>query len=666
MAKYRPEIDGLRAVAVAPVILFHAGFSLFQGGYVGVDVFFVISGYLITTIIADEIACNDFSIIRFYERRARRILPALFLVVLVSIPFGWSWMLAPQLENFAESIVAVILFSSNFLFWRESGYFAEVVELIPLLHTWSLAVEEQFYVLFPLFLLLLRRLSLKTTLAAMAAVVVVSLGLAQWGTHAKPTAAFFLLPTRAWELGIGALLALTSSYWGRVHGAWSEAGSLLGLGLVAYAVFSFTRATPVPGIAGLAPVLGAAAIIAFAHPSTMVGRLLTLPPVVQLGLISYSAYLWHQPIFVLARLRHFSGELPPIAYSGLIVLTLVLAYASWKLVEQPFRKDPRITRAHVFSAGVLVAVALGCFGATVSLAGGAPSRFPEVTAFAHWLRDMSPYRDTCGNADGTENIDSPSCLHGPADAEPLELWADSHGLEIAWQLSEKLAPLGVGVHEMTHHACMPINDYRAGETPGCIAFRKKVFERLTSGQSRAPVVLVARWSVVFDPTPFNNREGGIEKFRPEYLTTEQTERRSELLRSTIQTLLDRGRRVVVIYPIPEVGWNVPRFLMGERIFGQALRHPMSTSYQVYLDRAGPAISRLDGVPDHPNLIRIRPSDLLCDKALRGRCVAEVDGRPLYVDDNHLNSVGAAMVADAIVAAMEQKGWLSSSSDRPSR
>jgi len=664
LVKYRPEIDGLRALAVAPVILFHAGFPMFQGGYVGVDVFFVISGYLITTIISYEIERNDFSIIRFYERRARRILPALFLVVLATIPFAWSWMVAADLKDFAKSVAAVVLFSSNFLFWKDTGYFAGV-HLMPLLHTWSLAVEEQFYLLFPLFLLLLHWLWPRMVLSALAAVVVISLGLAQWGVHAAPETAFFLLPTRAWELGVGALVARTSSYWGKVEGASAEAGSLLGLGLVVFAVLVFTKATPVPGVAGLVPVLGAAGIIAFTRPSTLVGRLLTLPPVVQLGLISYSAYLWHQPLFVFARLRHFSGALSPLDFAGLIALTLLLAYASWHLVEQPFRKGARFTRAHVFLGGAGVGIVLGIFGTIVWLAKGVPARFPpEVAAFERWLGDMSPYRYTCVAYEGPDKLDSPNCLHGPSQGEPLELWGDSHGPEIAWQLSEKLAPLGVGVREMTHHACTPIKDYSRG-SPHCIVFRNQAFQRLTSGESNAPVVLVGRWSPVFDPTPFDNREGGVEPgFQTDHPTPEELERRGELLRSTISTLLERGRRVVVVYPIPVVGWDVPRFLIGELIFGKARSHPLATSHKVYVDRAGPAVSHLDRVPDHPNLIRIRPSDLFCNTVLSGRCVAEIDGRPLYLDDDHPNSVGAGMISDAIIAAMGRKGWLPAS--RPSQ
>ena len=220
--KYRAEIDGLRALAVLPVILFHAGFEWFSGGFVGVDVFFVISGYLITTIIISEMAEGKFSIINFYERRARRILPALFFVMLACLPFAWLWLAPSDLRDFGQSLVAVSTFSSNILFWWESGYFDTAAELKPLLHTWSLAVEEQFYILFPLFLMLTWRLGIKTILILLSIVFLISLGVAVWGTqyatHPKIiSGAFFLLPTRGWELLIGVFAAfyILSRYFAR-------------------------------------------------------------------------------------------------------------------------------------------------------------------------------------------------------------------------------------------------------------------------------------------------------------------------------------------------------------------------------------------------------------------------------------------------------------------
>ena len=205
--KYRAEIDGLRALAVVPVIFFHAGFELFSGGFVGVDVFFVISGYLITTILIEDLENQRFSLVNFYERRARRILPALFFVMFVCIPFAWMWMLPSQMKDFSQSLVAVSLFASNVLFWRESGYFDAAAEEKPLLHTWSLAVEEQYYVLFPIFLFLAWRYGKKRVFWMIVAMASISLLLSEWGWRNKATANFYLAPTRAWELFAGSIAA---------------------------------------------------------------------------------------------------------------------------------------------------------------------------------------------------------------------------------------------------------------------------------------------------------------------------------------------------------------------------------------------------------------------------------------------------------------------------
>jgi len=336
---YRKEIDGLRALAVLPVILFHAGFETFSGGFVGVDVFFVISGYLITTIILAELEQGKFSIVNFYERRARRILPALFLVTLVCIPFAWLWLLPSDMKDFSQSLVAVSVFASNILFWRESGYFDTAAELKPLLHTWSLAVEEQYYVLFPLFLMLFWKLGKRWILVTLWLVFVASLAVAQWGAYAKPAAAFYLLPTRGWELLIGAFAAFYLSKANRIEfgKGLSEFGGWLGVALIIYAVFAYSKATPFPGFYALVPTIGAVLVILFATQQTTVGKFVGNKAFVGVGLVSYSAYLWHQPLFAI--LKHSDFDDTKGIYAILICLTLVLAFVSWKFVEALFRKS---------------------------------------------------------------------------------------------------------------------------------------------------------------------------------------------------------------------------------------------------------------------------------------------------------------------------------------
>jgi peptidoglycan/LPS O-acetylase OafA/YrhL len=361
---YRPEIDGLRAIAVLPVIFFHARFAYFQGGFVGVDVFFVISGYLITSIILAEIEKSSFTLLGFYERRARRILPALFLVSLACIPFAWLWMIPRDLVDFSKSLMAVATFVSNIFFWKQSGYFETANELKPLVHTWSLAVEEQYYLGFPIFLIVALRFGKRWTLAAIAAFAGVSFVTAQWGSTHAPVASFFLLPTRVWELLIGAMVPFIRQRPGRAAG---EFLSIAGLALIGFAILSFDD-VPYPGVYALVPTLGAVLLIFCADARTLVGKLLSNRILVGLGLVSYSAYLWHQPLFVFARLVSIR-EPDPVVFFMLSVAAIALAWLSWKFVESPFRNRRWVARRTVFAlacAGTMTVASFGFAGFVTS------------------------------------------------------------------------------------------------------------------------------------------------------------------------------------------------------------------------------------------------------------------------------------------------------------
>lgn len=335
--KYRPEVDGLRAVAVVPVILFHAGIPFFSGGFVGVDVFFVISGYLITAIIAAGLQSGGFSIIEFYERRARRILPALFLVAVLCIPAALLILTPRDLDGFAKSLIGVVFFSSNVLFWREAGYFDTTAELKPLLHTWSLAVEEQYYVFFPLLMMLIWRKGRRFVGYTLACALLVSFAFGWWGSVNWPTGAFYLLPARGWELLVGALVALFQD---RLRSGLASAAegvlASLGLALVLVPIFLYSSKTPVPGPFTAVPVIGTALILLYARESNPLAKLLSWKPMVTVGLISYSAYLWHQPLFAFYKYASFS-EPAHLEMGLLTLLVFPLAYATWRFVETPLR-----------------------------------------------------------------------------------------------------------------------------------------------------------------------------------------------------------------------------------------------------------------------------------------------------------------------------------------
>lgn len=443
---------------MVPVVLYHAGFTAFGGGYVGVDVFFVISGYLITTIIADEIEQGRFSIWHFYERRARRILPALFLVILASLPFCWFWLMPRDLETFANSVLAVVTFTSNFFFWSNTGYFETTAELQPLLHTWSLAVEEQYYIVFPLLMMLIWRRSVGPILAAL---LVASLILAEWALSFDPAGVFFLLPSRAWELLIGALAALYLRRTGQrpVGRSMCDVLAASGVALVVLAIFAYDDSTRFPGFSALPPTLGTVMVILFARDGSLVHRILSLRPLVWIGLISYGTYLWHQPIFAL-----FQHRFGSIAFDGyvwpLIGLSFALAYAGYRIVERPFRRRVSV-RTLSWS---VVASALVSVGAAV-LIYVQVDEWPETVPSYRWAlenadKELLRYverrnvRMQCGEYDG---FGVQKCEFGDPQAEPtLVLWGDSLAGALLSGMDDTARASGLRGVAFVASACPPV------------------------------------------------------------------------------------------------------------------------------------------------------------------------------------------------------------------
>lgn len=375
--RYRREIDGLRAIAVIPVIFFHAGFKPFAGGFVGVDVFFVISGYLITAILLENLATNEFSILTFYERRARRILPALFLVILSTLPFAWFLMLPDPFENYAQSVIATILFSNNILLAITSGYWSLASEFKPLLHTWSLGIEEQYYIVAPYLLLASWKFARRWIFWVLAFATVASYILCQIETGRNLVYAFFMTYSRAWELLAGSLVAYVS---GRHAFPKRDLPAALGLLLILTAVFTFDQGMAFPGPAALIPTAGTVLVLLYAREGGRVAQLLALRPFVGIGLISYSLYLWHQPLFAFARI----GNLQPpeaITYCLLIALAFGLSFLSWKFVETPFRSRSAVGTLALTVSASTVAAALLALSTAIYVSNGVHQRFFDTAKY---------------------------------------------------------------------------------------------------------------------------------------------------------------------------------------------------------------------------------------------------------------------------------------------
>ena len=392
--KYRPDIDGLRALAIIPVVLYHTEFSIFSGGFVGVDIFFVISGYLITFIISEEIKQDRFTITGFYERRIRRIFPALFTVVFFCSIVAAIIMLPEDFDDFGQSIVAATLFVANIFFLTESDYFGAAADTKPLLHTWSLSVEEQFYLIFPLVLLFIYKYLHGRWRLVLLPAALLSLILSISGVHFFPSATFYLIPTRAWELLLGSFFAL--GLFPQMQSKQARnVTSLIGLALILWAIFFFSRLTPFPGWHALLPCVGAALIIySGENGASIIGRLLSNRIIVFVGLISYSLYLWHWPIMVFEKQIFYETHSMYNA-AAVVLLSIILAALSWRYVERPFRKKGTVkNRKKLFAVAAAFMTMSVAVGYAIDSSQGWPARFGDKLVSLNC--DLDTYNlDTC-------------------------------------------------------------------------------------------------------------------------------------------------------------------------------------------------------------------------------------------------------------------------------
>jgi peptidoglycan/LPS O-acetylase OafA/YrhL len=506
---YRADIDGLRAVAVLSVLAYHAGLAKISGGFVGVDVFFVISGYLISSIVFSEIAESRFSVIRFYERRIRRIFPALFVMLGVSSVFAMIYLLPGELINYSRSMLAATLSVSNFYFWRHSGYF-DLPLSQPLLHTWSLAVEEQFYICFPLFLVLVRRFAPRRLATAVVVIFVASLLASAIVVSRHEQTAFYMLYTRAWELLLGTILSL--GLLPRMQSAWlRNLATITGLGMIGYSLLVYTQYTIFPGLNALAPCVGSALIIwAGEAGSSLVGAVLSWRPVVFVGLISYSLYLWHWPLIVLQNMGMLFGVaiLPSLPHATfltahrfdmlvLLFLSLTLAVLSWRFVERPFRSG-----ALRLSGRPLFALAGACMLLLVSLssltvyAGGFRSRFPkdavQVASSIDSKADFKSMRvGVCFITTDYhfENYDLNVCLRQDSGKKNYLLLGDSHSAMLWPALASSLED--TNVMQASTAACEPT--FPATGSPDCQKMMNYIFKTYLPAHSIQGIFVIGRW-----------------------------------------------------------------------------------------------------------------------------------------------------------------------------
>jgi peptidoglycan/LPS O-acetylase OafA/YrhL len=655
LPRYRADIDGLRALAVLPVVFWHYGVWPFRGGFVGVDVFFVISGFLITSLIHAEMKGGTFSIAYFYERRIRRIFPALFAVLLATVILSALLLFPSDLKRYAQSLQATVLFGSNFLFRNLAGYWDVVSDRKPLLHTWSLAVEEQFYLLFPLTLYLLTKAGRKAEIGAIAAILVVSLTANIWAVRTTPVSDFFLLPYRGWELMLGSLLAIVRLPAPR-NPAVCEAVMLAGLALIALSVFAYSADTPFPGEAATVPCLGAALLIYAGAGESFVGSVLRLRPVVAVGLISYSLYLWHWPLLVFAKYALFR-EFTPLETIVLIALAVLCAGLSWRFVEQPFRgHHERFSRRQIFLlGGAATAIAL-LLGALLQMHNGWPQRFsPEVRAiFSAAQRSKPPKQLGCIDRPRKLDADAITCTFGFPDAKPtVALWGDSHATVILPVIAEAAIRARRAGLLARHHGCAPLLGVESSRAHGCRSFNDKIVRQIIHNPAITLVILLAHWAKSAEGVAYGHDDAGNL-----FLTDAQSPVPS--LRSdpavftrglgrSVEALRRAGKRVVIVASIPEIGWPVPETLARMKLAHNG--RELGPTLAEYLTRQKTVFAALTEMQKKYGVTVVYPHTLLCRG---GRCRAQLDDVPIYVDAHHLSYRGALLLAPLLAPLLSRQ------------
>jgi len=654
---YRPEIDGLRAIAVGAVILYHTQITIlgqpFIGGFIGVDIFFVISGYLITSIILKELlTTGTFSFKHFYERRIRRILPALLFVMLVSFPLAWMCLLPSNFVDFSKSILYSLGFSSNFYFhYSGQQYGAESGLLKPFLHTWSLSVEEQYYILFPIVLLITFKYFRKYLIYILILGFLISLGLAEWGSRNYPSASFYFLHTRMWELLAGSLLA----YYEINNGYRNKNKTLnlilpfAGFVLIGYSILFFNDRMFHPLFFTLSSIIGVCLIIWFSNKDEIITKILSTKLFVGLGLISYSLYLWHYPIFAFVKTTGL--VMGDMTFKLLLIpILLICSVISYHFVEKPFRNKKNDIKKILILISISFFVLIS-FNLYVINKDGIKNRLPEIFQI-----DLRPKKLN---------------FHQKDNAQKIVLIGDSHARALEFNLNEEIKKKDfslIGFETLFYLTDFNIVKKKTGKINENFIDRNIKIDNFLKENSDLIVVFHQRWTYLLLETFFDDKEGYKETDNLEHhsyleqinIKTSSLKERQQYIRegliSQINKIINQGHKLILVYPVPEMGIDPHRYLFRNYIYNKNLfinSMPIfSGSYEVYKKRNKLIFEILNSI-NNPSIYRVYPHEFFCNKQLENRCVANNKNNIFYNDTNHLSIHGSKLVVDEIMKEIKK-------------
>ncbi len=655
---YRPDIDGLRAISVVAIVFFHFGVPGFGGGFIGPDVFFVLSGFLIATRIFDQVEKGEFVFSDFYYRRVRRLFPAYFLMLSVSLLLAYFLLLPEDFRSFSKSFVAATVYLSNVEFYRETGYFDTAAHFKPLLHTWSLSVEEQFYLFFPIVVGFLAWMSRRQFFFVFLGLSIVSFMAALIVVEVNRSFAFYMFPLRIWELGLGVLVATGCYVLPKIKLAIiREVLAWFALALILLPVLLYEPTTKFPGLSAVPVCLGAWLIIQldFERP-TFVQKILTLKPIVFIGTLSYSLYLWHWPLFVFYSYTNTNG-IGPLGVTIMLLVTFGISYLSYRYVEAPFRTGAYgiySTKKTVFTSTIAMSAVLMAAGFLVFQKNGMPNRFDEQTRAAIAATDLfgDISQDCVLDSAQSRLEDIEYCEIGsPFEAEHYTLiWGDSHSPTYRHAFRDTLPDADALI--VWSGGCPALFDIRVDEYVATAATdreceqRNAAVKRLVTEDKRIDaVIILGRWSYYGQGTGIGadiQNEIKIwpqgEAFDP---SADQYEVYIESFERTINTLRQQGLKVFVIEQPPEFPEFSARTFVMNKLTGRISENEIAAfgivDVETLLARQGPMMGLLDRLERQGDITVLRTHDSLCGD---DTCSLMMDGAPLYFDNNHL---AAAMV-----------------------